>query len=235
MLSNRAGRVLNSCIAFAQSALPVHCVLCAARTAQSRLCRACSAALPRLPEPRCSTCALPLANEGTCGACMRRPPRYDRVRAAFAYTFPVDALIQAYKYGGDLTLAALLSRELAPHVPCDVDAIVPMPLSASRLTERGFNQAQEIARRIGRTRRIAVLSHACRKVIDTAPQASLPFGERARNVRGAFVCDADLTGKRIAVVDDVMTTGATLDELARNLKRAGACRVEGWVIARTLR
>jgi ComF family protein len=235
MLSNRVAPVLNGCLALAQSILPAHCVLCAARTARARLCGACAAALPRLADTCCPTCALPLSSRGTCGACLRHPPQFDRVRAAFAYTFPLDALIQAYKYGGDLTLGALFAAHLVSHVDADVDALVPMPLSASRLRERGFNQAQELAREIGRALRLPVLSDACRKVVDTAPQASLPPAERARNVRGAFVCDADLTGKRIAVVDDVMTTGATLNELARNLKRAGALSVTGWIVARTLR
>jgi predicted amidophosphoribosyltransferase len=109
-----------------------------------------------------------------------------------------------------------------------------MPLAAGRLRERGFNQAQELARLAGRRLGVRVFAHACRKVADTAPQAALPWKERARNVRGAFVCDADLTGLSVAVVDDVITTGATLNELARNLKRAGAVQVSGWAVARTL-
>jgi predicted amidophosphoribosyltransferase len=110
-----------------------------------------------------------------------------------------------------------------------------MPLSAARLRERGFNQAQELARYVGRTLGVRVLERACRKIADTVPQAALPWGERARNVRRAFVCDADLSGLRIAIVDDVITTGATLNELARNLKHAGAVHVSGWFVARTLR
>jgi ComF family protein len=110
-----------------------------------------------------------------------------------------------------------------------------MPLAAARLRERGFNQAQELARRIGRALALPVMSNACRKVADTLPQAALRWTERARNVRGAFVCDADLSGKRVAIVDDVLTTGATLNELAKNIKRAGAAQVHGWVVARTLR
>jgi predicted amidophosphoribosyltransferase len=109
-----------------------------------------------------------------------------------------------------------------------------MPLAHGRLKERGFNQALEIARVVAAHTRIPLLRNAVRKVVDTPPQAALPFKERAKNVRRAFQCDSDLTGQRIAVVDDVLTTGATLDELARVLRKAGAVRVTGWVVARTL-
>ena len=197
--------------------------------------RGCEHTLPELPSARCAICALPLAAGRICGACLQDPPNYDIVIAVYAYAFPIDALIQAYKYRGDLTLAKLLAAPLARQVSANVDAIVPMPLAAARLRERGFNQAQELARHVGRNLHLPVLAGACRKVTDTPPQAALPWKERARNVRGAFVCDGDFSGMRVAVVDDVMTTGATLNELARNLKRAGALHVSGWVVARTLR
>jgi ComF family protein len=184
---------------------------------------------------RCGVCALPLTSGNTCGNCLDRAPAYDSITAPYSYAFPVDALIRAFKYGGDLSLAPLLAAHLVREVTANVDAIVPMPLSAARLRERGFNQAHELARRVGRALALPVLVSACRKVTDTPPQAALPWTERARNVRGAFVCDVALTGKRVAIVDDVMTTGATVNELARNMKRAGAAQVQGWVIARTLR
>jgi ComF family protein len=151
------------------------------------------------------------------------------------YAFPVDALIHAYKYAGDLSLARLLGEALVRAVPTDVEAIIAMPLTAARLRERGFNQAHELARHVSAALSLPLLTHGCRKISETAAQATLPFSGRARNVRGAFVCDADLRGMRVAIVDDVMTTGATLNELARNLKHAGAVRVSGWVVARTLR
>jgi predicted amidophosphoribosyltransferase len=110
-----------------------------------------------------------------------------------------------------------------------------MPLARGRLAERGFNQSLEIARVVAADTRIALLPDACRKVAETPPQAALPWKERARNVRRAFVCDADLAGRKVAVVDDVLTTGATLNELARVLLRAGATSVRGWVVARTAR
>jgi ComF family protein len=159
---------------------------------------------------------------------------FDAVAAAFVYDFPVDALVQKYKYGPDLTLAPILGRLLGTTSCGEVDAIVAMPLGASRLRTRGFNQAHEIARVAARMRRLPLLARACRKVSETPPQASLPWKERSANVRGSFVCDADLRGLRIALVDDVMTTGATLNELARVVKRAGARAVCAWVVARTL-
>ena len=163
------------------------------------------------------------------------PPYYDRITAAMPYAFPVDALVQAYKYAGDLSLARVLADTLVRVVSTDVDAVIAMPLAPARLRERAFNQAQELARRVSSSLTLPLLTHACRKISDTAAQATLPFRARARNVRGAFVCDADLQGLRVAIVDDVMTTGATLNELARVLKRAGAVHVRGWVVARTLR
>lgn len=177
---------------------------------------------------------MPLSSGEVCGACIARPPRFDHVEAAFAYDFPVDGLVRACKYGGRLALAQLLGDELARVITRPADAIVPMPLARGRLAERGFNQAVEIARPVARRLRLPILRDACRKVADTPPQAALPWDERARNIRRAFVCDADLEGLRIAVVDDVLTTGATLNELARVLRRAGAVEVVGWVVARTL-
>jgi ComF family protein len=170
-----------------------------------------------------------------CGACLSRPPHFDRLVAPFIYTFPVDALIRALKYGGRLNVARLLAGALVPRIDQSVDLIVPMPLSDVRLRDRGFNQAQEIARHVARARRLRVAASLCRRVRDTPPQAMLPWRERARNVRAAFVCDADLDGLRIAVVDDVATTCATLDEMSRVLKRAGASHVSGWCAARALK
>ena len=234
-MSNLQALFLNCCSRAVQLALPPACALCGADAAHGRLCGPCEAALPKLPDAACRVCALPLTSGTTCGECLRQPPAYDRVCAAYAYAFPIDALIHAYKYRGNLALAGVLAAQLPGPAVSSVDALIPMPLAPRRLRERGFNQALELARLIGRRCGVPVLSNACRKVADTVPQAALPWTERARNVRGAFVCDADLDGLRVTVVDDVMTTGATMNELARNLKRAGAREVSAWVLARTLR
>lgn len=233
-LSNRVPRILNKCLTHGRRLLPQSCLLCGADDAHGPFCEPCRMELPWLPRNRCRVCALPLKSGSVCGSCLDRPPRFDAVEAAFAYRFPVDALIPALKYGGRLALARALGEQLARTVTREVDAIVPMPLAPARLAERGFNQALEIARVVATVTGMPVLREACRKVANTPPQASLPWGERVKNVRRAFVCDASFAGARIAVVDDVLTTGATLNELARVLRRAGAVEVVGWVVARTL-
>jgi ComF family protein len=233
-LSNISSGFLNQCLKFGRTLLPQACQLCGAECADGPLCAPCTEDLPWLPRARCTACAVPLTSGEICGACLDQPPRFDRVEAVFSYRFPVDALIHAYKYGGRLALARPLGEALSKEVARDVDVIVPMPLARGRLAERGFNQALEIARVAANITGIAILPHACRKVADTPPQAALPWKERAKNVRRTFVCDADLEGKRVAVVDDVLTTGATLNELARVLRKAGAARVHGWIIARTV-
>jgi len=164
-----------------------------------------------------------------CGRCLASPPHYDRTVALFAYRFPADALVHALKFRNELALAPFLSSLLKERIGQPVDCIVPVPLSAQRLRERGYNQSVEIARHLGGKLEIG----ACVRERDAPPQAGLDREARRRNVRGAFRCKRSFTGERIAVVDDVMTTGATLDELARTLKQAGAQRVVNWVICRT--
>lgn len=234
-MSNPGAAILNYCLQFARGRWPQACVLCGAESTPGTLCAPCTSDLPWLPASRCGVCALPVASGGLCGACIALPPRFDRVDAPFAYRYPVASLIHAFKYGGRLALARTLGEALAQAVSRDADAIVPMPLAPDRLKQRGFNQALEIARVVAAHTRTPLLRDAVRKVRDTPPQAMLPWKERARNVRRAFACDDDLSGRRIAVVDDVLTTGATLDELARVVRAAGAVSVAGWVVARTIR
>ncbi len=240
--------VLNKCVKFIQRRLPQACLLCAAAThgghSHALICADCLADLPRLPTARCPVCALPSATGQVCGHCLRRPPAFTRARAALAYDFPLDALVQACKYGGRLAIADLLAVLLADMLtdaranqPIDAgppDLILPMPLHPKRLAERGFNQAIEIGRRLAAATGIAWRPDACRRVRDTPPQAGLDLAGRRRNLRGAFECRIDLAGRRVALVDDVMTSGASLDELAREARRAGAVEVEAWVVARTL-
>ena len=156
--------------------------------------------------------------------------------AALAYAFPADALVHAFKFRGELALAPLLAGLLAARLPAlqSVDCVIPVPLSAKRLASRGYNQAAELARHLARAARVRLEATLCERRRDTPAQSDLPWAERSRNVRGAFAAVRSIPGASIAVIDDVMTTGATLDEIAASLKRAGAARVVNWVVARTL-
>jgi ComF family protein len=235
-LSNGKATILNHCANLAQSALGSRCLLCAAPAPDSTVCAGCHADLPRLPAPVCDVCAIPISSGTTCGRCIAHPPHFDRTHAPCAYAYPLDRVIQRFKYGGDLSAARVLAQVMleATRTAPRPDVIVPMPLARERLAERGFNQSLEIARLVGAALGIPVAHDACVRVQHAPPQAALPWKERAKNVRGAFVCTADLSGKAVAVVDDVLTTGATLNELARVLKKRGATAVAGWVTARTL-
>lgn len=207
------------------------CFLCRG-AARDLLCTHCDAELPRLDFALCPRCALASPNGAICGRCLSTPPAYDATRAALAYDFPADALVHSLKFRGELALAPLLASLLRDRIRADaVDHVVAVPLATSRLRERGYNQSVEIARHLRR----GLLDLAlCERTRDARPQIELPHDERQRNVRGAFRCTRSLVGARIAVVDDVMTTGATLNELARTLKAAGAVHVVNWVVARTL-
>jgi ComF family protein len=169
-----------------------------------------------------------------CGRCLQHPPHFKRTVAAYAYAFPLNKLVLALKYGNKLHLANSLGDRLAQCVVVRPDCLVAMPLHPARLRERGFNQSLQLARRIGRQLDLPVLSLACQRVRNTPSQSSLPWKERGKNMRKAFNCSADVAGKHVAVVDDVMTTGATLNELSLALLNAGASEVSAWVVARTL-
>ena len=161
-------------------------------------------------------------------------PQFDRTLAVFAYSFPLDKLVQALKFGERLMLVDGLADSLAQRVEVRPDCIIAMPLHPSRLRERGFNQSTELARRVANILNIPLLPHACQRVRDTPPQSALKWKERGKNMRKAFICTQDLSGKHVAVVDDVMTSGASLNEVAVALRSAGAHEVSAWVIARTL-
>ena len=209
------------------------CLLCGAESGPELLCPACIGELPALPES-CPQCALPSRAAAVCGSCINRSPHFDATFALWRYEFPCDGLVQALKYRAQFALAGFFARSLASRPLPEVDVVLPMPLHAKRLAERGFNQALEIARGLARYRGTPIEPRGVLRVKNTPPQTELPYEDRAKNVRGAFRCELDLSGASVAVLDDVMTTGATLNELARVLKRAGARRVENFVIARTV-
>ena len=210
------------------------CFVCRG-AARGTLCESCDADLPRLAPPSemslCPRCALASPSGAVCGRCLAQPPRYDATIAALAYAFPADALVHALKFRGEQALAPLLGKLLLEKIASPgVDCVIPVPLSRQRLRERGYNQAVEIARHLGSAK---LAFDACVRDRDAPPQAGLDREARRRNVRGAFRCQRSFAGERVALVDDVMTTGATLDELARALKDAGAASVVNWVVCRT--
>ncbi len=219
---------------FANLAFGGGCFLCRG-AAGGVLCAACDADLPRLSAPACPRCALAAQDGALCGRCLAHPPAYDETVAALAYAFPADVLLRALKFRSELALAPLLGQLLAARLPrgVRVDFLLPVPLSAARLRSRGFNQALEIARHVAAATGCRLAPQLAERSRDTPSQVDLPLTERGQNVRGAFRCTRDLAGAEIALLDDVMTTGATLHELAATLKRAGAARVVNWVVART--
>ena len=218
-------------------ALPQRCLFCGAADPAEGICTDCRQDLPGNSASRCPVCANLSAAAQTCGECLAHPPTFSRIRVALSYRFPVDGAIQRLKYGNDLSVAEPLAALLAEQVAREPapDLVVPMPMASLRLRERGFNQALEIARGLSERLDLELATEVCRRTRHAPPQASLPWEERRGNIRGAFECAADLTGVRVAVVDDVLTTGATVNELAGTLRRAGATDVAGWVVARTER
>jgi ComF family protein len=212
--------------------LPPACQLCDAPGAPDALCAGCLADLPWI-RSACRRCARPLSEPGECGRCLRRPPPWSAAVVPLAWTFPVDALVSRFKYAGGLQHGWLLGRLLA--IACAgrrPDALLPVPLHSARLAERGFNQSAELARPVSRQLGVRVLHYACRRVRATPAQAGLPAAQRRRNLAGAFVASPEVSGLAIAIVDDVLTTGATATALAAALLAAGARDVELWAVAR---
>ncbi len=209
------------------------CILCGAPS-HDVWCYTCDAALPCLNQTHCPVCALPTLDGAICGLCLQQPPHFKRTLALYAYAFPLDKLVLALKYKEKFHLAKLLGEKLAQRVVIRPDCVVAMPLHPARLQDRGFNQSLQLARHISRRLDLPLLPFACQRTRNTPSQSTLPWQERNKNVRLAFNCSAGVAGKHVAVVDDVMTTGSTLNELALALLNAGATEVSVWVVARTL-
>ncbi len=228
---------LAGCLARCQQwLLPLRCLLCGAPGDDGLdLCRACAGELPR-NRPCCGRCALPLAAPiALCGRCQRRPPPWDAAWAPFRYGWPLDRLESRYKFDGDLAtgrvLATLWTREAMVIEPPAL--LLPVPLHVGRLRQRGYNQALELARPLARAFKIPLHAEVLLRTRATGAQTELEARERRRNVRGAFaVCRQVPLPSHVAILDDVMTTGATLAECTRVLKRAGVRRVDVWALAR---
>ena len=210
------------------------CVLCGVLSGDGVWCKSCDADLPRLNSAHCPVCGLPTLNGETCGKCLKDKPSFEATCAAFAYAFPIDKLVQAVKFSGHLSLVDQLADALSLRINATPDLIIAMPLHPLRLRERGFNQSQLLAQRLSKQLSIPLSSNTCTRIRNTPPQSSLSWHEREKNIRGAFNCASDLAGKHIAIVDDVMTTGISIEELASTLRQAGAAKISAWVLARTL-
>ncbi|MDR3214614.1 MAG: ComF family protein [Azoarcus sp.] len=216
----------------ALTARDCHLCACAVEEGGAPVCAACARELPRqVAALACPLCGLPTPGGETCGRCLREPPAFDSTYAAFTYVFPLDVLVRALKYRHRLALAGFFAG--AFDVLPVADLVLPMPLHPSRLCSRGFNQAVEIARPLARAAGLPLEWAGVARVRATPPQASLDHDARLANLRNAFAARRRFDGLRVAVVDDVMTTGASLDALARCLKANGAAAVHNFVVART--
>jgi ComF family protein len=212
---------------------PARCIGCG--EGSSLLCAACRLALPEAANPRCMRCWRPQAASNTCSSCRAEPPAFDGLRAAFVHTGVARELVRGLKYRGMTALAepmgSLLAGAMREH-RLVVDLVVPVPLSGLRRRTRGYNQAEELARALGRAAGLPVWPKALERTRHTAPQAGSGAEERLRNVAGAFrVRDDEVNGRRVLIVDDVTTTGATLSACSDALKGAGAQAV--WALAFT--
>lgn len=219
--------------------VPSRCEVCRAWPAQP-VCEDCVARFAQ-PQPRCRRCALSVpAGVDECGACLKDPPPLDACHAAVAYAYPWAGLIARYKFQGQPGWAAGFATLMrsAPWVEPALERaqrVLPMPLSRERLAERGFNQALELAKRLAPGHKVD--ADLLLRVRDTAPQTALDRGERTANVRDAFAVDplqaGRLRGADVVLVDDVMTSGASLHAASLALRQAGAAHITALVFART--
>ena len=219
---------------------PSQCEVCR-QWGERALCADCVARFAA-PAHRCARCGLRLGLPApACPACLREPPPFEHTRCVADYGFPWDRLIAAFKFEGRVELVGVLARALHKAVTAEGAAlpqlVLPVPLSPRRLAERGYNQAWELARRVAALMQLPARADVLLRPWETAHQADLGRAERQKNLRSAFMVEARLRptvqGQRVALVDDVMTTGTTVGMAAAALLRAGATAVDVWVIART--
>jgi ComF family protein len=218
--------------------LPPRCLHCGAPGAEAiDLCADCRAQLPH-NACACPRCALPLPHPApACGRCLKRPPPASAALAPFVYAEPVDRWLPRFKFGRELACGRVLATLMLqdPRLPAlidGVDALVPMPLHRRRLGQRGYNQALELARPLSKALGLPLRHTWLQRVRDTAPQTGLDAKARRRNLRGAFVAAAAMEGKRVLLIDDVITTGSSMLEASRACRRAGAIEVRVLAAAR---
>jgi ComF family protein len=213
---------------------PPRCVSC--ERSGTWLCPDCESRIELIQRPVCPICGQPGDRAGLCHSCRQSPPHIDGIRAVGYLEGPLRVAIHRFKYSNLRPLAAPLGQLLVAYLQrnrLDVEAIVPVPLHSSRLRERGYNQSELLARELGKALGFPVLTESLLRVKSTAPQVGLSAPQRQENVRGAFECRDDrVTGQSILLIDDVCTTGATLESCSLALQQRGARHVWGLVLAR---
>lgn len=199
------------------------------------MCAECEADFFPAARARCVVCAIPLTVAGAvCGRCQATPPHFQQTTALADYAPPVAGMVTALKFGARLDLATAFGRLLARRIAPDPTAlVVPVPLAYERHAERGFNQSLQIARAFCSASGARLDSEVIRRIRHAPPQQTLELAERRRNVRGAFEATRRIDGAHVLMIDDVMTSGSTLDEVARVLGQAGAVQLRALVVART--
>lgn len=225
-------------------------MLCGLGSGRRNVCRGCRADLPWLSHA-CRRCGAPLppaADGYACAACSVATGAAERILTALAYEYPVDRLVTLAKFQARQDCARALGDLLADYLRAArargeleiPDVVMPVPLHRRRLARRGYNQAEEIAMPVAEMLQLPLAHRVCRRRVDTAAQTSLTGAARRKNVRGAFridvsVADASIANASIAIVDDVLTTGSTVGELAAALRAGGAAAVQVWAVARSVR
>lgn len=227
------------------SLFPPICLLCGQPGTHDKgldLCPACESELRRIARP-CRLCGIPLPPQGThqglCGRCQHHPPNFDRCVSPYIYDSNVGFLIAQVKYAENLSCARLLGELMAEHLTerntTMPDCLVPVPLHPSRIRERGFNQALELARVLAKRFMLPIDDRKLKRTQATDAQTALPRQKRLRNLRGAFALRRPLEATHVALVDDVVTTGSTASEISKVLKQSGVAEVSVWAVARTPR
>lgn len=214
-----------------ERALPQPCFFCGDSSADA-VCEPCVQELARIPAQACPRCQLPAANGQVCGRCIKRPPAWQRLQALWVYDFPTSDAIVAIKYRHAFSLCHWVATQCESWPYSATATLMPVPLAAGRLQFRGYNQSELIAREIGKRFGLRTDADALVRIRETEIQQQLDLVGRRRNVRQAFAATRSLAGESVVLIDDVLTSGSTLNELARAAYAAGADRVDAFVLAR---
>jgi ComF family protein len=219
--------------AVVRSALPQRCFFCA-DSGDSAICVPCSASLPRTSDDACPRCQLPSVAAQVCGRCLKRPPRWNTLVAPWRYEFPMDRALVAGKRASAFSVYQWFTHAInaSRFSAVSVTGIVAVPSSTERLQQRGYNHAELIAELVAKQFNVPMEKNALVRIRNTETQYHRNWVERRANVRDAFAATRSLAGQHVLLVDDVLTTGATLNELARVALEAGAASVNALVLAR---